>query len=75
MGGKVWSSEEEKNFWETIIPQSPIAPNPEDEKLSWDECAKLMQRTTGGDARREYTGSMLCRFLCIPRLLTLLTGS
>lgn len=61
MGGKVWSDKEEQVFWEVIITQSPIAADPKDQKLSWEQCSKAMQRTMEDEARREYTGSMLCK--------------
>lgn len=75
MGGKVWSDKEEQVFWEVIIPQSAIAADPNDQELSWESCGKVMQRTMGDEARRTYTGSMLCKLM--PRrarrpLLTLL---
>ncbi|CAM1508177.1 Fc.00g050250.m01.CDS01 [Cosmosporella sp. VM-42] len=60
MGGKVWSDDEERIFWDLIIPQSPNAANPADRgKLSWKECAVLMQQTLGDGARRDYTHTML----------------
>lgn len=71
MGGKVWSDKEEQVFWEVIIPQSAIAADPNDQELSWESCGKVMQRTMGDEARRTYTGSMLCKLMfcaCQPSL-------
>ncbi|KAF7558046.1 hypothetical protein G7046_g5896 [Stylonectria norvegica] len=59
MGGKVWSEEEERVFWEVIVPQSPNAANPADRALSWKQCCVIMQETMGAAARREYTHTML----------------
>ncbi|KAJ3521120.1 hypothetical protein NM208_g13439 [Fusarium decemcellulare] len=59
MGGKVWSTEEERIFWEVVIPRSPNAANPADRTLSWKECVDLMNESIGLGARREYTSTML----------------
>ena len=65
MGGKVWSQEEERVFWEVVIPCSPSAANPADRTLGWKECVDLMTRTIGEGARRVYTSTMLCKLsLC-----------
>lgn len=61
MGGKVWSTEEERVFWEVVVPVSPNAANPAKRLLSWAECVELMKREIGGNARREYTQTMLCK--------------
>ena len=57
----MWSDDEERVFWDIIVPQSPNAANPADRNVSWKECAALMQRTLGAAARRDYTPTMLCR--------------
>ncbi|KAJ4255469.1 hypothetical protein NW762_009464 [Fusarium torreyae] len=59
MGGKVWSTEEERVFWEVVIPCSPAAANPSDQRLSWKQCVDLMVEKIGDNARREYTSTML----------------
>ncbi|RMJ19885.1 hypothetical protein CDV36_000464 [Fusarium kuroshium] len=59
MGGKVWSTEEERVFWEVVVPVSPNAANPAKRLLSWVECVDLMKREIGANARREYTHTML----------------
>ncbi|RSL69413.1 hypothetical protein CEP54_002267 [Fusarium duplospermum] len=59
MGGKVWSTEEERVFWEVVVPVSPNAANPAKRILSWVECVDLMKREIGANARREYTHTML----------------
>ncbi|KAJ4326652.1 hypothetical protein N0V84_002986 [Fusarium piperis] len=59
MGGKVWSTDEERVFWEVVVPVSPNAANPAKRLLSWGECVELMKREIGADARREYTQTML----------------
>ncbi|KAJ4168034.1 hypothetical protein NW754_011848 [Fusarium falciforme] len=59
MGGKVWSTEEERVFWEIVVPVSPHAANPAKRLLTWPQCAELMTREVGANARREYTNTML----------------
>ncbi|KAJ3458316.1 hypothetical protein FSOLCH5_010219 [Fusarium solani] len=59
MGGKVWSTEEERVFWEIVVPVSPHAANPVKRLLTWPQCAELMTREVGANARREYTNTML----------------
>ncbi|KAF4963276.1 hypothetical protein FSARC_8678, partial [Fusarium sarcochroum] len=59
MGGKVWSTEEERVFWEVVIPCSPAAANPAGQTLSWKQCVDLMVEKIGDNARREYTSTML----------------
>ncbi|KAM0561836.1 hypothetical protein ACHAPJ_003007 [Fusarium lateritium] len=59
MGGKVWSTEEERVFWEVVIPCSPAAANPAGQNLSWKQCVDLMVEKIGDNARREYTSTML----------------
>ncbi|UPK93897.1 hypothetical protein LCI18_004832 [Fusarium solani-melongenae] len=59
MGGKVWSTEEERVFWEVVIPVSPHAADPAKRLLTWPQCAELMTREVGANARREYTNTML----------------
>lgn len=70
MGGKVWSIEEERIFWEEIIPCSPNAANPAARKLSWKQCVDLMRERIGSNARRDYTVTMLCKspscHACVP---------
>lgn len=61
MGGKVWSTEEERVFWEVVVPVSPHAANPAKRLLTWPQCAELMTREVGANARREYTNTMLCK--------------
>lgn len=60
MGGKTWSRDEEEFFWHVIIPQSPKAVKVEDRINDWEECAKIMVRAMGKEARRKYTRLMLC---------------
>ncbi|KAM0348015.1 hypothetical protein ACHAPU_004518 [Fusarium lateritium] len=63
MGGKVWSEEEERIFWEDVIPRSTVAANPPADPtvqpLSWPDCAKWMNETAGDKPRRVYTSTML----------------
>ncbi|OBS21916.1 hypothetical protein FPOA_08253 [Fusarium poae] len=60
MGGKTWSKDEERLLWEVIIPQSPAAAYPDDNDcLSWDQLADEMNKLSGANARREYTGTSL----------------
>lgn len=61
MGGKTWSREEEQLFWQVIVPRSPKGVNPAGRISDWEECAKIMQRTMGQRARRNYTKLMLCK--------------
>ncbi|KAM0409121.1 hypothetical protein ACHAPD_011286 [Fusarium lateritium] len=65
MGGKTWSKDEERLLWEVIIPQSPAAAYSDDNDndcLSWDQLADEMNKLSGANARREYTGTSLCEF-------------
>jgi hypothetical protein len=66
MGGKTWSSEEEKYFWEVIVPQSQQAVRPGDRLHSWDTLASMMQEAMGEPRRRDYTRTMLCMFAALP---------
>ncbi|KAI8714545.1 hypothetical protein NCS52_01174400 [Fusarium sp. LHS14.1] len=59
MGGKVWSTEEERVFWEVVVPVSPHAANHAKRLLTWPQCAELMTQKMGANARREYTNTML----------------
>ncbi|TWU70564.1 hypothetical protein ED733_000734 [Metarhizium rileyi] len=40
--GRHWTLEEERFFWETIIPESPKALGYIADKKSWKKCAELM---------------------------------
>lgn len=60
MGGKTWSTEEERLFWKEIIPQSPAAVKQSERRETWDNCARIMQREMGELRRRVYTRTMLC---------------
>lgn len=60
MGGKTWSRDEERHFWETIVPQSPQAADPANRSLTWKGCAAEMQQLMGDSRRRIYTPTMLC---------------
>ncbi|KAK7430327.1 hypothetical protein QQZ08_003075 [Neonectria magnoliae] len=55
MGGKVWSGEEERAFWEIVIPQSCVAAQAPAQPLDWGQCAELMRDIMGPDARRDYS--------------------
>ncbi|KAK7414683.1 hypothetical protein QQX98_006451 [Neonectria punicea] len=55
MGGKVWSEEEERAFWEIVIPQSCVAAQASAQALDWGQCAELMRDIMGPDARRDYS--------------------
>ncbi|QPC79459.1 hypothetical protein HYE68_010211 [Fusarium pseudograminearum] len=60
MGGKTWSRDEERLFWEVIVPQSAAAAYPDDDGcLSWEQLADEMNKLSGANARRVYTGTML----------------
>ncbi|KPM44040.1 hypothetical protein AK830_g2518 [Neonectria ditissima] len=59
MGGKVWSEEEERAFWEIIIPQSCVAAKTSARSMDWGQCATLMQDIMGEEARREYSYTSL----------------
>jgi hypothetical protein len=63
MGGKTWSFEEERFFWNDLIPQSPKGVNPAKRILDWEMCARRMQAAMGAQARRRYTKLMLCGFV------------
>jgi hypothetical protein len=71
MGGKVWSKEEEKVFWRIIIPQSVkragIDVGIHDPKR-WDHLVPDMNLHAGAEARRNYTGLMLCKTFLIDSL-------
>ncbi|KAF7539842.1 hypothetical protein G7Z17_g12342 [Cylindrodendrum hubeiense] len=54
MGGKVWTEDEERIFWEVIIPESPNSADPDHESQGWKHCAKLMQEMMGDRARHEH---------------------
>ena len=65
MGGKVWTTDEEKIFWLEIIPLSEkrlgvdVARN---EPIPWEDLVHEMNRRIGNKARRVYTGLMLCEY-------------
>ncbi|CAJ0551935.1 Ff.00g059140.m01.CDS01 [Fusarium sp. VM40] len=63
MGGKVWSEEEERIFWELVIPRSTVAAHPPSDPaaqpLSWPDCAQWMNEMAGDNPRRIYTSTML----------------
>ncbi|KFA62140.1 hypothetical protein S40285_01679 [Stachybotrys chlorohalonatus IBT 40285] len=62
MGGKTWSYEEEKFYWEIIIPRSMKAPWRADRQNDWKECVDMMTRKFGTvkeGARRAYTYSSM----------------
>lgn len=61
MGGKTWSAEEERYFWEVVVPQSQQAVRPNERLHSWETLAIMMQEAMGEPRRREYTRTMLCR--------------
>ena len=62
MGGKTWSKEEERLFWEVIVPRSPVAAYPDPKNsLNWAQLAEWMNELAGDKRRREYTHTMLCR--------------
>jgi hypothetical protein len=65
MGGKVWSEEEERIFWEVVIPRSTVAAHPSSDPaaqpLSWPDCAQWMNEMAGDNPRRIYTSTMLCK--------------
>jgi hypothetical protein len=63
MGGKTWSMEEERFFWQVIVPQSPQAVAESDRRQSWESCAAIMQREMGKKRLRDYTRTMLCTYL------------
>jgi hypothetical protein len=63
MGGKTWSMEEERFFWQVIVPQSPQAVAESDRRHSWESCAAIMQREMGKQRLRDYTRTMLCTLL------------
>ena len=64
MVNRVWSSEEEKIYWEEVIPKSPkrIGVYRSQQGYDWDLCAEMMQKSCGPNARRKYTGLSLCEF-------------
>ncbi|KAM0216228.1 hypothetical protein ACHAQI_002644 [Fusarium lateritium] len=63
MGGKVWSEEEERIFWEVVIPRSTVAAHPPSDPatqpLSWPDCAQWMNEMASDNPRRIYTSTML----------------
>ncbi|KAJ4136181.1 hypothetical protein NW768_003789 [Fusarium equiseti] len=60
MGGKTWSKEEERLFWEVIVPRSPVAAYPDPKNsLNWAQLAEWMNELAGDKRRREYTHTML----------------
>jgi hypothetical protein len=63
MGGKVWSELEERHFWRVAVSQSPKRAGIDIAKAekSWDQLGKEMQNAMGSDARRRYSGTMLCK--------------
>ncbi|KAI1813523.1 hypothetical protein GGS20DRAFT_552906, partial [Poronia punctata] len=63
MGGKVWSETEERHFWRVAVAQSPKRCGIDQAKAerSWEELAREMQVVMGTRARRQYSGTMLCK--------------
>lgn len=73
MGGKLWSEEEERIFWEIIVPRSPrrLPPEQPADALNWSQCADLMREemdAAGLAPRRDYTGLGLCKLYFHPTL-------
>ncbi|KAJ2974018.1 hypothetical protein NUW58_g8795 [Xylaria curta] len=64
MGGKVWTDAEERYFWRVTISQSPkrVGFDLANMEKSWDQLARDLQDAMGIDARRNYSGTMLCMF-------------
>jgi hypothetical protein len=71
MGGKTWSFEEERFFWNDLIPQSPKGVVAVKRILDWEMCARRMQAAMGAQARRRYTKLMLCEFIAADTLQAL----
>lgn len=68
MGGKLWSDPEERYFWRVIIPQSVkrvIPTSLNQPPKSWPDLAAEMNTAMGNEARRRYTGTMLCKFITL----------
>lgn len=64
MGGKVWSAEEEKYFWEHVIPYSTKRVGTDrsaHREKDWTALAAQMQQSLGVDARRAYSAIALCK--------------
>ncbi|KAJ8131287.1 hypothetical protein O1611_g2341 [Lasiodiplodia mahajangana] len=61
MGGRVWSTYEERCFWRSVVSQSPKRAGDDISRpeKSWAELAHEMQVMMGNNARREYTSTML----------------
>ncbi|KAK2067909.1 hypothetical protein P8C59_001608 [Phyllachora maydis] len=62
MGGKVWSAEEEKYFWEHVIPYSTKRVGTDrsaHREKDWTALAAQMQQSLGVDARRAYSAIAL----------------
>ncbi len=68
MVNRVWSSQEEKVYWEVIIPKSPkrIGVHRTEDGHDWDVCAEMMQKLMKDDARRNYTSLSLCTYCQLP---------
>lgn len=78
MGGKVWSEAEEKYFWRTAMSFSPKRAGIDRSKpeMSWPQLATQMQAAMGGEARRQYTETMMCKSgFGLPRGLSLALAS
>jgi hypothetical protein len=66
MGGKIWSVQEERYFWQVVIPRSAKRVGTSQAGLrekSWAELAQDMKSAMGDNRRREYTGTMLCEYI------------
>lgn len=73
MGGKVWSAEEEKFFWEVIVPQAPAGLDAaskqakKDVHMAWAPLSRQMEREMARRLkpeerpRRKYTPIGCCK--------------
>jgi hypothetical protein len=63
MVGKVWSVDEERHFWTVAMASSPkrVGVDRARPERSWIELAGHMQRALAERARRQYTGTMMCK--------------
>lgn len=77
MGGKIWSEAEERYFWRVAVSQSPkrVGIDLAKREKSWDRLAAEMQHAMGDSARRRYTGVMLCKYLLLFSLVSILLSS